>query len=106
MKYLKSFENLQNIIKYGYYVTIKTPDDYHSIDYNEFLKYHIGRVELIDGDFRLCYIYVNFIFNNNDTKEIRTQFNYLQPFNINKVDLYAPTLEELKIKIKTKKYNL
>lgn len=110
MKYIKIFEEYNNIKK-GNYVYLDSSDNInHSKSLNNFLKDHIGIIQSIDYvNARLTdryYINVNFIFNDNDSEEIKNQFNHITPFKDKYILLHDSNLENLKIKINVLKYNL
>ena len=111
MKYIKTFEikkidsnkieSLFDKLTQGTFVTIKPNDDF-SESYNNFVKNHIAKIDNVLGNF----IYVRFLFNNDDSESIKNEFNHVKAIRMDNVDLYSPTLKELEIKIKSNKFNL
>ena len=103
MKYIKKFESHKSKIshvKINDYITIKELDN--SI-LGIFLATHIGQViaKGSNGD-----IFVKFLFTEEDSKQIRHLFSTNHCINIDNIDLVSNNLEDLKIKINAKKYNL
>ena len=112
MKYIKTFEQAESNIKVGDYVIIGPSDREFSKDYNDFLETHIAKIDRIESNgyrdkYKICYIYVHFIGEKEKENPIWSNlFNYTQSFNINHVKYSAHTIEELKMKIDSEKYNL
>lgn len=96
MKHIRKFEE----VKYRDYVKIK-PDNSFTESYNIFISENIGQV--MEDDEK--YVYVNFIsnipkyFNNK-------HYDHIHQFHKDLVEYYAPTIEELKLKISASKYNI
>ena len=95
MKYIKLFEN-KNLI--DNYVLIKSNHEY-SDSYNNFLETHIGQIYYYANN----HIFVRFkIDEDSDRKTIET----VQVFKPEEILYISKDIDELKIKIDAKKYNL
>ena len=121
MKYIKLFEQVEPDIRVGDYVILNT-DEHDPPLYNNFIKTHIGKISSIEksaishgspwhhgsGDFSgflhdIYFIYVKFIFNEN---EDRKGFDNIFSFHPKYIKYSAHTLEELKMILDSEKYNL
>lgn len=74
MKYIRTYENINKKYKIGDYLYFKRNDSYQSISFNNFIENHIAKI--INKDDNTGYLYVNFIFNDNDTDFIKNEFNH------------------------------
>lgn len=102
MRYIKKFEEYDDL-KEGDYVYLDSTDNInHAESLNKFLKNHIGVVE----EAHLRTIFVYFIFNDDDNEEIKNEFNHVIPFKKKYILLHDKDLENLKIKIDSLKYNI
>ena len=107
MRYLKTYESLNNKPKIGDYVKMRT--DSHNTNLQHYFNNYFGRVTDV-SDFSIT---VAFKYEPPKTTKQIFDYNwetdeYKKMFNINKVVEFADTEENLILHLKygTKKYNL
>lgn len=111
MKILKFYENIIDDIKVGDYVLIKINISKYTqkqIDTEKFINSTIGKIYDIDNRHVNTDIYVLY---EDVPESIKSYFNtkndlYTRSFDIRRIVEYGKTIEELKLKIQTKKFNI
>lgn len=112
MKYLKTYENL-NQPEIGDYVKINVSafnlSKFSSVDGKivEFFNEEIGKITEIDErELNINGYPYKVVFTKKIPNSSLGPSDYFMAFNIKELLGWAPNLEDLKIKISTRKYNL
>jgi len=111
MKILKFYESLTNDLEIGDYVLIKIDISKYTqkqIDTENFINNTIGKIYNIDNSHVNTDIYVLY---ENIPESIKSYFKnmngvYIRSFDIDRIVEHGKTIEELKMKLETNKFNI
>lgn len=68
-----------------------------------FMNTHIAKIFDVEDK---KFIYVKFLFTDEDTDKILNEFDYIHFFNINNVEFFSKNKDEVKAYMSAKQYNL